>query len=270
MNEYRDGFKYHAVIENSISAAIWPTFTCDTITMAPRSTWGGAVIFRHDANTGEFEVDKKFNSIQMAKLATQAEESGHNGQVARAMMITDQELYAIDMGDGTWELSDHKPDFGKEDIDWVVLDNKEDILTLTADQADKYGIAKKLGDKDLDDLRDLLGYAEWDSAGEAGIELTERWAGECNDMSLEMQSRQASIMAGWARYGSESYIRGAIRALEQIKRDMIGYDRLARQAEELEMAPYAQLISDSWEGDFTREWLDRTIKEYRTKLLYGP
>ncbi len=270
MNEYRDGLRYHALIENSISAAIWPTFSCDTIVMAPRSTWGGAVIFRHDANTGEFEVDKKFNSIQMAKLATQAEESGHEGQIARAMMITDQELYAVRESDGTYTLTDSEPADGVIDRDYVLIDGPETILTLTANDAEMYGIARKLHENDLDELRDVLGYSEWDNAGDAGVRLTEQWADKCSGMSQEMQSRQASIMAGWGRYSNEKYIRGAIRALEQIKKDMIGYDRLARKADDYEMAPYAQLISDSWEGDFTREWLDRTIQEYRTKLLYGP
>ncbi len=269
MNEHRDGLRYHALIEDSISAAIWPTFTCDTISMAPRSTVGGAVIFTHDADTGEFEVDMKFNSIRMAKLATQAEESGHPGQVARCMVITDQELYAVRNGDGTYELVSSRPS-GEENLDYYMIDGPDTILTLTADQAGKYGIATKLESNDVDHLREALGYEEWDSAGDAGIELVEKWADKCNDMSREMLSRRASIVAGWSRLGNEKYLRGAIRALEQIKKDMIGYDRLARNADEYEMAPYADLISDSWEGDFTREWVDRQIQEYRTKLLYGP
>ncbi|MEZ6241753.1 MAG: hypothetical protein R3B57_01795 [Phycisphaerales bacterium] len=271
MNEYREGLRYHALIESSISAAIWPTFTCDTISMAPRSDVGGAVVYSHDANTGSFEVNKKFNSILMAKLATQAEESGHNPQVVRAMMITDQALYAIPMGDGTYHLTGEKPLSGVEGKDYVTLDDTKSILTLTANEAEKYGIATKLMDDKADSLRDALGYAEWDDAGGKGVELTEHWADECRDIRSDLLSSQASISAGWARYGAEKYIRGAIRALEQLKKDMIEYDKIARKASDgYELGPFAEELSSSWEGKFTREWVDRTIKEYRTKLLYGP
>lgn len=270
MEEHTQTLRYHALIERSISASIWPTFNCDTITMAPASAFGGAVVFRVSDNSGSFEVDKKFNSIRMAELVAQAEENGHAGQVVRAMMLSEEKLYAAKpKGSDEWVFLSEMPADPSRYASFETIDTEQQILTLTANQADRYGIAAKLDTSDADALRARLGYAEWDHAGVVGDELTEEWAAKCQDMRQRLFAQGATISASIARVNSEKYLRGAIRALEQLKRDIIDYGRIVDDAQGLELGGLAEELDKGWEK-YTRTEIDRMIKEYRTKLLYGP
>ena len=269
MNEQRGSMRYHALIERAISASIWPSFACDTISMAPRSGFGGAVAFRMDANTGSAEVDLKMNSIRMAEVVTEAEENGHPGQVVRAMMISDQELYAArPEGEQEWELLGSAPTDTSRYAELEALDTGESILTLTANQAEKFGIAPKLESERAEALRERLGYSAWDNAGPAGYELTEHYARACDDMLGKIRAQAATINSTIARYEAAQYIRPAIRALEQFKKDVAVYDRLTRQAQELDLGVVVSELDGNWRK-FTSQEVERILKEMRRRLR-GP
>lgn len=269
MNEQRGSMRFHALIERAISASIWPSFACDTISMAPRSDFGGAVAFRMDANTGSAEVDLKMNSIRMADLVTQGEEHGHSEHVVRAMMISDQELHAVlPDGENEWVLRGSAPPDLSQYADYEALDKSDSILTLTANQAEKFGIAPKLESERADALREHLGYSEWDDAGPAGYELTEHYGKACDDMMGKIQAQAATINSSVARYQSAKYIRPAIRALEQFKKDVAVYDRLTRQAQELDLGVVVAEMDSNWR-QFTSQEVERILKEMRRQLR-GP
>lgn len=266
MNEYRGSLKFHALIERSISASIWPSFACDTIAMAPRSGFGGAVAFRIDADTGSAEVDLKMNSIRMAELVSQAEENGHSGHVVRAMMISDQSLYAVlPEGQREWELRGSAPPPSARFDDVVPLDTPESILTLTAIQAEKYGIAPKLESEEADAYLNVLGYPEWDSAGPAGYELTEHWSEECKEMMSKIEAQSAIALSSLARYEAAQYVRPAIRALEEFKRDVARFDHLTRQAQELDLGVLIAEMDPTWRK-FTSTQVERVLNDLRRQI----
>ena len=266
MNEYRGSMRFHALIERSISASIWPSFACDTIAMAPRSGFGGAVAYRMDADTGSAEVDLKMNSIRMAELVSQAEENGHSGHVVRAMMISDQSLYAVlPEGEGGWELRGSAPPASGRFDDVVPLDTAESILTLTANEAETYGIAPKLESEDTDAYLPVLGYGEWDSAGPAGYELTAHWGGECQEMMGKIQAQSAIALSSLARYEAAEYVRPAIRALEEFKRDVARFDHLTRQAQELDLGVLIEEMDPTWRK-FTSTQVERVLTDLRRQI----
>lgn len=266
MNEYRGSLKFHALIERSISASIWPSFACDTIAMAPRSGFGGAVAFRIDADTGSAEVDLKMNSIRMAELVSQAEENGHSGHVVRAMMISDQALYAVlPEGEREWELRGSAPPPARRFDDVVPLDTPESILTLTAIQAETYGIAPRLESDDADAYLGVLGYDEWDSAGPAGYELTEHWSQACKEMMSKIEAQSAIVLSSLARYEAAEYVRPAIRALEEFKRDVARFDHLTRQAQELDLGVLIAEMDPTWRK-FTSTQVERVLNDLRRQI----
>ena len=266
MNEQRGEIRFHALIERAISASIWPSFACNTISMAPRSDFGGAVAFRVDANTGSAEVDLKMNSIRMADLVTQGEEYGHSEHVVRAMMISDKELHAVlPKGESEWVLRGSVPPDLSRYADYEALDKSDSILTLTANQAQKFGIAPKLSSEQADALRDRLGFSEWDDAGPAGYELTEHYGELCDDMMGKIQAQSATINSSIGRYVAAKYVRPAIRALEQYKKDVAVFARLTRQAQELDLGVVVDELDGNWKKYNSQE-VERILKEMRRQI----
>lgn len=179
MQEYRGKITFHALIENSISASIWPTFMCETIHMAPSGTFGGAVIY-HVGERGSAEVDAKFNSITAAQLVAAAEPLGHDGDVIRAMILMPSELYLDTTGD-TPQLTGGAGSGGyafspQEHIKQV--DSSTTVLTLTTKDAAEYGIAGALLTDSLEELVSVLKLGEWKQV-EGGSGLMERWNNQC-------------------------------------------------------------------------------------------
>lgn len=135
MKEYRGDFKMHMLIESAISASIWPSFTCDTITMAPGSDFGGAVVYR--ASTNNLEVDKKMNSIYASKLSSAAEANGHLGILVPAMIVSDNSVYAYKDQNGEWQFSDTTEGIPSN---YETIDGPDTILTLTHKQEDRKSV----------------------------------------------------------------------------------------------------------------------------------
>ena len=94
-----------SVVQNAISAGIWPTFVSHEIYMLPDAVIGGAVMY----TTGTFEVDAKVSSINAAKLGAKAEVRGHSPHVVRAMIVTEASLYTYRSAEGEIRFSDTPP-----------------------------------------------------------------------------------------------------------------------------------------------------------------
>jgi len=191
MDRHRDELRYHALIESAISAAIWPSFMCDTISMAPGGTVGGAVVYTINANTGSAEVDKKMNSIRASQLAASAAEQGHSPAVVKAMMVSDYELWAVpdETEESGWALVGGQSEAPARVRDRMVqIDGPQQVLTLTSIDAVKYGIGARLGGSSLEDLATAQGLGAWDDAGDVGPELVEEWAEDSAALLKDLQS----------------------------------------------------------------------------------
>lgn len=153
--------KFTMVIDSAISASIWPAFASDRWFVTPAATFGGAVVYSV-SNTGAAEVDTKMNSILAAKVGAMAESNGHSAALARAMMLPGSPAYAMQK-DGRWIITDE----GRSGQDGTVSLNKNGIITLTAMECVRYGIAAQIPDSSTASIAAALGENKR-SAGDAG------------------------------------------------------------------------------------------------------
>lgn len=240
MEDHADALRYHMLIESAISASIWPTFSCDTISMAPGGTFGGAVVYRM-VETGSAEVDMKMNSILAAELSALAEVNGHHPVIVKAMMLSSAQVWAAENDTGAWELFDRDPGLPSA----VEIDGPDSVLTLTTDQAADYGIARKLDGKSLEDLGVAIELGPWDDAGDYGHEIVEKLAEKSSDLQSEIHATSSLIGYHLSRYNEASTWQDAIGGLNDAKKQLAVLTRLRREAEKLRMDRFVDLISES-------------------------
>ncbi len=152
--------KFTMVIDSAISASIWPAFASDRWFVTPAATFGGAVVYSVN-DTGAAEVDTKMNSILAAKVGSMAESNGHSAALARAMMLPGSPAFALQK-DGRWIITDEG-----RGADGAVSLNKNGIITLTAAECVRYGIAAQIPDSSTASIAAALGENK-KSAGDAG------------------------------------------------------------------------------------------------------
>ena len=160
MEEYGETYTFAAVIsKEALSASVWVLAMCDHIFIRPGATTGAAVAFTQDVESGAAEVDAKFISAIVADISSMAEVRKHNPLIFRAMIELEAELYAVSNGDGTYRLTGTKPE--GDDVRFETLCTSEEILTLTHDQAVKYGFAKSFTEG-IETLAEALGVEAWE------------------------------------------------------------------------------------------------------------
>ncbi|HEX8875993.1 MAG TPA: hypothetical protein VF777_04545 [Phycisphaerales bacterium] len=160
MAEKDSNLKFTMVIDSAISASIWPAFASDRLYVTPAATFGGAVVYSVN-HTGSAEVDTKMNSILAAKVGAMAESNGHSAALARAMMLPGSPAYAAQR-DGRWIITDTN-----QQGDNAVPLNKNGIITLTAAECLRYGIAGQIPDSSAASIAAALGENK-KSAGDGG------------------------------------------------------------------------------------------------------
>ncbi len=169
LDEFRGRFTFHAYIEDrALSAATVLAAGSETIHTHPLGTMGAAVSYTQDAQTGNVDVDAKFNSAWAASIASLASSRGHAEEPFRAMVVRDVELYAREV-DGVTRFSAAPPTSKRDrrEEGWERLDDANTILTLTGSQIDRLGIGS-LFDDSVDHLGDALGLDRWEDAGDRG------------------------------------------------------------------------------------------------------
>ncbi len=238
MAKYAGSFRYHALIEHAISATIWPAFNCDTITMAPGGTFGGAVVFRM-RGTGAAEVDKKMTSIMAAKLAASAEAKGHSKALVMTMMIPEEAAYAVQRG-GVWTVTGEKPADGET---YETIDGTDTVLTLTADQAGKYGIVTTIPNRDIAAFAESQQFLVWDHHDETTNEMAEKANEQCKRLRAELLGTIQSFYREQEISNNRNSISSYGSAVQNMNTQLGRYKILLRRAEDLQMAA----IVDSFE-----------------------
>ena len=252
IKEYDDEFKMHMLIESAISASIWPSFACDTITMTPGSDFGGAVVYSMNS-TGSAEVDKKMNGIRAAKLETTADAKGHETLLVKAMTLSEASIYAYQQG-GEWHFSNTTEGLPS---DYETIDGPDTVLTLTAKQAFKYGLVDAMPNgKSLEEWAKVHNIEKWDSAGDIGTEIFEKAVKK----SARLEDRLNATIRGFnteRAYLSTDKQTVATRGatLNAMKKHLGTYKRLIKEAKELSMPSivdgyYAEAIDVTfWEAE---------------------
>lgn len=140
MLAHHEDFTFHAVVAKGISAAIWPITLCDNIFVTQTSVIGGALVFQLEQTTGNVQVDQKMLSIMAAKVSARAEQRGHAPALIRGMMINENEVFYHKTDDGQYHFYEDRP----ANRDVVQLKRKDSILTLTAQECVRYGLANAM------------------------------------------------------------------------------------------------------------------------------
>jgi len=265
MNEYRGYFKMHMLIESAISASIWPAFNCDTITMVPGSDFGGAVVYTMNA-TGSAEVDLKMNSIWANKLTSAAEGQGYSGFVIKAMMLSKSALYAKEQRDGTWKLYDSTEGLGD---DYDTISGPDDILTLTYNQAVKYGIVQGTENgRSLEDFAELHEIGPWDNAGDEADEIVSRDVKKSKQLRSRLMSTIQSFFREANLQGGD--VRQMGSALNQMTKHLGTYKRLLNQAEDMRMPAILEGFEDVIDIAFWESEIEARKAEIRRSRYRGP
>ncbi len=265
MNKYRGDFKMHMLIESAISASIWPSFTCDTITMCPGSDFGGAVGYTQNA-TGSAEVDLKMNSIMSAKLESAADANGHSGYLVRAMILSEAAVYAYQGADGEWILANSTE--GLPD-GYETIDGPNSVLTLTAKQAIKYGIVDAMTDgRTLEEFCKVQGIEKWDNAGEFGHETVQKDVEKCKRVRDQLVASINGFYTEMAYYAGARTFRSAGSALQDMKKHLGTYKRLIRDAEEMHMPSILDSFEKAIDVTYYQNWIDDEQADLRR--AYGP
>ncbi|MBX3388524.1 MAG: hypothetical protein KF691_03610 [Phycisphaeraceae bacterium] len=186
MKEYDDKLNFTMVIENSISASIWPTFASDDLMITPGGTFGGAVVY-HMTNTGSAEVDMKMNSILAAEVAAMAEKHGHSGALARAMMLSGQQVWAVPAGPNKWTLTSEPP----ADKSGAKQLSVGQVFTLTGVDCVRYGIARSIPDTSVSSISHALGNLK--SAGDQGEKCMKNAKTACDGLIKRVKQWRQNV-----------------------------------------------------------------------------
>jgi hypothetical protein len=264
MNDYREDFKMHMLIESAISASIWPSFNCDTITMAPGSDFGGAVVYRQV--TGNLEVDKKMNSIWANKLASAAEAQGHLGILVPAMIVSENAVYAYKDASGEWAFSNTTEGLPSN---YETIDGPDTILTLTQKQALKYGLTFGLTEgNSLQEWTEVHGIEKWDNAGDFGYNTVKADVDDCKRVRDRLEASITSFYTELDIFNSSGSRRIGGAALQSMKKNLGMYKRYIRDAEEMHMPSIVDSFEQAIDVTYWQGWITETQRKIR--ILMGP
>lgn len=226
----------HVVIQNAMSASIWVVFACDKIGALPGATLGAAVAFTRN-ETGNAQVDEKFNSAIAAKIATEADRLGHPGELARSMVLTDQKLYAVKEGE-VWKFVHDQPG---PDAKFDTLNEGNRVVTLTTEQMLKYGVASKVDVGDDAAIASLLGDSKFKAAGGMGESSMKNAANATKSLRKSIDGWVEQVMAAetlWQRALKEDDVNKAIEATDKYRSQLLRVGALKNSAKELGMLEY--------------------------------
>ncbi len=236
MVKHENDLTYHMVIKKAMSASIWVVFTSHRIAALPASTLGAAVAFSRNT-TGEAEVDEKLNSALAARLASAAEARGHSGHLVRAMILTKYDLFAAKGEDGKWRIVHDRPNTGQVET----LSDGTRVVTLTADEMDRYGVASKLASGADKDLAKWLGDDKLVSSGNRGEIAMKKAVSETKSVAKQIENWANQVVeadAAMQQAVKADDVDAAIRAVEDYLRQVRKVGALRNKAESLNMAAY--------------------------------
>jgi hypothetical protein len=133
--EFHDRLRIAAFVREAYSAAAIIALTCRELAVHPDAQLGAAVIIR-DGGDGPTPVEAKFASPHYAKQRGYMKASGHPYEIVAAMTIQEIELWWSTLGGFRTE----PPPVDTRYI-WEKLDSETTVLTLTAEEAVRLGIA---------------------------------------------------------------------------------------------------------------------------------
>lgn len=266
MKEYKGKFKMHMLIESAISASIWPSFTCDSITMTPGSDFGGAVVYHTNA-TGSAEVDLKMNGIMAAKLESTADANGFEGYLVKAMIISKAAIYAY-KENGEWKFSNTTENLPKG---YETIDGPDSVLTLTAKQAIKYGLVDAMTEgKTLEEFAKVQGIEKWDNAGDIGHEFVEADVKKSKRLQDRLTASVRSFNSELVYLGDTQYVMNRGSTLQNMRKHLGMYKRYLKDAESMHMPSIVDGYADAIDVTYWETEIETLMADLRRLRRRGP
>ncbi len=266
MKEYKGKFKMHMLIESAISASIWPSFTCDSITMTPGSDFGGAVVY-HTNSTGSAEVDLKMNGIMAAKLESTADANGFEGYLVKAMIISEAAIYAYEEN-GEWKFSNTTENLPKG---YETIDGPDSVLTLTAKQAIKYGLVDAMTEgKSLEEFAKVQGIEKWDNAGNIGHEFVEADVKKSKRLQDRLTASVRSFNSELVYLGDTQYVMNRGSTLQNMRKHLGMYKRYLKDAESMHMPSIVDGYADAIDVTYWETEIETLMADLRRLRRRGP
>lgn len=229
-----DRFRYHALVEEAVGAAVCLVVCCDTIHMTEGSIVGG----------GEVEPGNRISAALVARLGAVAQAKKHSFTLVRAMMTPDAQAHVWEDETGAVQIASLAP----KDIpaNKRILGHRSgSLLTLPRDHAVKAGLAKAGVEKAVG-LGSALGLVGWWSAGNFAEGVMTR-----TRLNLKEEAK--------ARTAEEDLLK---RNTAQ-RRTLVAYmEQNRKEAMENDPARFVYEVDDDDEEGFTsaskRRWRERT------------
>jgi membrane-bound ClpP family serine protease len=234
------------VQKGAMSAGAYISLAAEQIYMAPGTLIGAAVPFTE--SLGSYEVDEKFQSAFRARFRALAQKRGHPVRLADAMVDTSTSVVQVFV-DGQQQLvseeealqlrRDHAQDGKYRRGKTVVAEGK--ILTLTADEALEYGLAKAKAAnmKELMAKMEITDFSAYEPEGftqallKLAIEDRARFEKHTNaiDANLDQADLTDPAAMSWTeRPGSSAWRAQAKRSMAYVKAALAALTELEKMA----------------------------------------
>lgn len=166
-NVYKQKFRTVAWIESAISAAAMSPYPLEEMYFLPEGNLGACTAW-----SGALKAVKGIElEVILAQMENVSRDAGRSPFIMRSMEIMEPLSAKIDpvTGEVTWFQDDSSGDY--------VLNHKNHILTLTAQDAVKFKFAKAIA-KDRDELVKAMGLTEVEWAGKAASDYVDNFMRE--------------------------------------------------------------------------------------------
>ncbi|MBL4698521.1 MAG: hypothetical protein JKX70_06790, partial [Phycisphaerales bacterium] len=162
LKEFDDHLHYHApVIGDAISAASVYVASADDIFVHSNARVGGSVANAKENTWDAAEVDEKFNSIWAIELAARAESKGYPGDIFRAMVVENAQVWIHDDGTASSSRKNEKSE---------QIDTPATILTIRASKMIQANMATEFSGL-ASGLGPLLEIENWSEAKGVGEKI---------------------------------------------------------------------------------------------------
>jgi ATP-dependent protease ClpP protease subunit len=177
-----------AYVEKAHSAAAILSMACKEIVMGPKATIGGAKVFQLDVFGIPSNIEEKFASILRAEFRSAVKRAGHNHLFLKAMM-DERTVLSLKTGkDGPVVVEGSSKDT-------EIIKRRGEILTMTTDEAMKWGLAAGSAESAKTSNK-VLGIAKWTEQRNNSQKLFAKWKKELADAEAEYKQllEQAKIL----------------------------------------------------------------------------
>jgi hypothetical protein len=197
-----DKFQFAAVVEDALSASLWPTMNCGSLIMTPSARIGAAVVFKQGHSSGAAEVDAKLNSALAAEVAAAAEANGRSALLVRAMMLPEVEVYSLEKSDGSFELVDTLPRPLARGLKATTLSDKTGVLTLTGKEAGRYQFAIVQTKIDTESIQKALKVGGWEQGGDYGPKMMKDAVKKCDGVRERADKVMKDLNEAFAEFAA--------------------------------------------------------------------